>query len=121
MCLKLKNSNINYVKRFQKVTEILFIFSNNVIDSSTLLYYSKIVPIKSGDIEVQILSFLFSVPSGLRIKCTYVWMGLRTCTAPSTNSSHTIRHEPKFVGFLREHKENWIHRVSFARLRFVEN
>ncbi len=62
-----------------------------------------------------------SMPNGLRTKCAYVWMGLRTCAALSENSSHTIRHEPKFVGFLREHKENWMSRVSFALLRFAEN
>ncbi len=42
------------------------------------------------------------------IKCAYVWTGLQTCAAPSANSSHTIRCEPKFVGFSREHKENWM-------------
>ncbi len=38
----------------------------------------------------------------------HVCVGLRTCAAPFTNSLHTIRREPKFVSFLREHKENWM-------------
>ncbi len=38
-------------------------------------------------------------------KCAYVWMGLRTCAAPSTNDSHTIRCKLKFVDFLRKHRE----------------
>ncbi len=59
--------------------------------------------------------------NGLQTKCAYVWMELRTCTAPSANGSHTIRHETKFVGSLREHKEKWIRRVSCARLRFTKN
>ncbi len=46
-------------------------------------------------------------------KCTYVWMGLHTCAAPSPNGSHTVCHEPKLVSFLREHKENWMRWVSF--------
>ncbi len=46
--------------------------------------------------------------NGSRIKCGYVWMGMRTCAAPFANNSHTIRREPKFVGFLRKHKENWM-------------
>ncbi len=41
--------------------------------------------------------------------------------AQSANGSYTICREPKFVGFLRKHKENWMRRVSFARLRFAEN
>ncbi len=51
--------------------------------------------------------------NGSRIKCAYVWMGLQTCAAPSANSLHTIRRKPKFANFLHEHKENWMHRVSF--------
>ncbi len=39
--------------------------------------------------------------NGLRTKCAYVWMGLRTCAAPSANGLHTIRCVPKFMGFLR--------------------
>ncbi len=46
--------------------------------------------------------------NGSRTKCAYVWMGLRTCAAPSTNGVHTIRRKPKFVGFLRERKQNWM-------------
>ncbi len=62
----------------------------------------------------QMLSLVYkSTPNGLRTKCAYVWTGLRTCTAPSVNGSHIICHEPKFVGFLWEHKENWMRRVSF--------
>ncbi len=61
-----------------------------------------------------VLSLVYtSAPNGLRTKCAYVWTGLRTCAAPSGNSSHTARQEPKFVGFLRKHKENWMRRVSF--------
>ncbi len=56
-----------------------------------------------------------------RTKCAYVWTGLRTCAVPSTKSSHTIGREPKFVDFLRKHKENSMRRVSFVTLRFVEN
>ncbi len=48
-----------------------------------------------------------------RTKCVYVWTELWTCAAPSTNGKHTVRPELKFVNFLREHKENWMHRVSF--------
>ncbi len=59
--------------------------------------------------------------NGSQTKCVYVWMGLRTCTALSANNLHTIRREPKFVVFLRKHKENWMRQVSFARLRFAEN
>ncbi len=40
-------------------------------------------------------------------------VGLRTCAAPSANSSHTIHCELKFVSFLGQHKENWMRRVSF--------
>ncbi len=41
------------------------------------------------------------------------WAGLQTCAAPFANVSHSIRHEPKFVSFLREHNgsvrsELWI-------------
>ncbi len=54
-------------------------------------------------------------------KCAYGWIGLQTSAALSANSLRTIRRELKFVGFLREHKENWMHRVSFAHLRFAEN
>ncbi len=32
--------------------------------------------------------------------------GLQTCAAPYANILHTVRHKPKFVGFLRKHKEN---------------
>ncbi len=42
----------------------------------------------------------------MRTKCAYVWMLLQTCTVPFTNSSHTIHHEPRFVGFLCEHEAN---------------
>ncbi len=48
-------------------------------------------------------------------KCVYVWTGLRTCAAPSANGSHTVCREPKFVGFLRKLKENWMRQVSFPR------
>ncbi len=78
--------------------------------------------------KLEVLSLVYtSASNGSRIKCAYVWTGLRTCAAPSTNGSHTIRHEPKFVSFLHEHKENWMRhvlcmrRVSFARFRFAEN
>ncbi len=37
--------------------------------------------------------------NGLQTKCAYVWMGLQSCAAPSTNGLHTIRREPKFVRF----------------------
>ncbi len=43
-----------------------------------------------------------------RTKCPYVWMGLRTCAAPSANRSYAVHREPKFVGFLRKYKENWM-------------
>ncbi len=46
--------------------------------------------------------------NGSRTKCAYVWTGLLTSAVLSMNSSHTIRHEPKFVIFLREHKKNWM-------------
>ncbi len=39
-----------------------------------------------------------------------------TCAAPSANSSHTIHHEPKFVGVLRNHKGNCVHRVPVFAL-----
>ncbi len=51
--------------------------------------------------------------NGLQTKCAYVWTRLRTCAAPSAKSWHTIHHKPKFVRFLREHKENWMGLVSF--------
>ncbi len=54
-----------------------------------------------------------SLTNGLRTKCAYVWMGLQTCAAPSAKGSHTIHREPKFVGLLRKHKENWMRWVSF--------
>ncbi len=67
----------------------------------------------------RLLSLVYmSMLNKLRTKCAYVWTGLRTCAAASTNSSQTIRREPKFVSFLCEHKENWMCRVSFVRLRF---
>ncbi len=47
--------------------------------------------------------------------CAYVWMGLQTCAVLSVNGSHTVYCEPKFVGSLREHKENRICRSSFPR------
>ncbi len=65
--------------------------------------------------------------NGLRTKWGNVWMGLQTCAVPSANSSHTVRCKPKFVGSLRKHRELdasgvlFMHRVFFARLRFVEN
>ncbi len=46
--------------------------------------------------------------NGSQAKCVYVWTGLRTCAAASANGSHTVRCEPKFVGFWCEHKENWM-------------
>ncbi len=39
--------------------------------------------------------------------------GTQTCTAPYANGSHTVHCETKFVVFLRKHKENWMHWVSF--------
>ncbi len=45
-------------------------------------------------------------------KCAYVCR-LWTCSAPFANGSHTIHRVPKFVSFLREHKENWMHRCFF--------
>ncbi len=42
----------------------------------------------------------------MRTRCAYMWTGLQTCTVPSANGSHTVRHEPKFVGFLHKHKRN---------------
>ncbi len=59
--------------------------------------------------------------NGSQTECAYVWTGLQTCAAPSANALHTVRHKPKFVGFLHKHKENLMRRVSFARLRFAEN
>ncbi len=54
-----------------------------------------------------VLSLVYmSGPNGSRTKCAYVWTELRNCTAPSANVWHTVRREPKFVSFLREHKEN---------------
>ncbi len=50
--------------------------------------------------------------NGSRTKCAYVCMGLRTYAAPSATGSHTIRYKPKFVGFLRERKENWMRRAG---------
>ncbi len=35
--------------------------------------------------------------NGSRTKCTYLWIGLRTCTVPSTDSSHTIHY---FIGWI---------------------
>ncbi len=40
----------------------------------------------------------------------YLWMGLQTCAASSTNSLHTVHPEPKFVGFLHERKRNCVPR-----------
>ncbi len=62
---------------------------------------------------------VYELVNSLQTKCAYVWMGLQTCAVSSTNGSHTIRYELKC--FLRKYKENWMHRVSFARLRFAEN
>ncbi len=47
----------------------------------------------------------------LRTKCVYVWTVLQTCVATAllVNGSHTIHHKPKFISFLRIHKENWLH------------
>ncbi len=42
--------------------------------------------------------------NGLRTKCVYVWMGLRTCAVPSANGSHTVRRKPKFVVFFANTK-----------------
>ncbi len=46
----------------------------------------------------------------MRTKYAYVWTGLRACITLSENGLHTVRHELKFVGFLREHKGNrmWV-------------
>ncbi len=44
-------------------------------------------------------------------------MRLRTCAAPSANGSHTISCKPKFVGFLREHRENLVCHVSCVYLK----
>ncbi len=43
----------------------------------------------------------------MHTKSVYVWMGLQTYIAPFVNGSHTLRHIPKFVGFLCEYKGNW--------------
>ncbi len=66
-----------------------------------------------SDIHWQLSLVYTSAPNGSQTKCAYVWTGLQTCAAPSANGSHTVRHEPKFVSFLREHKENWMRWVSF--------
>ncbi len=50
--------------------------------------------------------------NGLQTKCTYVWMGLRTCAVSSANGLHTVHCELKFVGFLRKHKGNWLHQEA---------
>ncbi len=41
-----------------------------------------------------------------------MWIGLGACAVPSVNGSSTIHHKIKFVGFLREHKENFAHCVE---------
>ncbi len=41
-----------------------------------------------------------------------LWMGLQTCAAPSANGLCTVRHKPKFVSFLCEHKWNCVRRVD---------
>ncbi len=65
------------------------------------------------------LSLIYtSVPklaNGSQTKCAHVWMGLQTCATLSANGSHIVRYEPKFVGFLRDHKKNRMRRVSFLR------
>ncbi len=59
-------------------------------------------------------SFVYtSTRNGSRTKCAYVWTGLWTCAAPSANGLHNVHHEPKFVDFWRQHKENWMHRRPF--------
>ncbi len=57
-----------------------------------------------------------STPNGSQTKCAYVWMGMRTCTAPFANGSHTICCELKLVGFLCKHKENWMRLHALAVL-----
>ncbi len=49
-------------------------------------------------------------------KCTYVWMGLRTCAAASANRLHTICQEPKFIWVLRKHKGNWVSQEALGVL-----
>ncbi len=39
----------------------------------------------------------------------YVNRTANICAAPFANGSHTVLCKPKFVGFLRKHKENWLH------------
>ncbi len=51
--------------------------------------------------------------NGLRTKGVYVWMGLQACAVPFVNGSHTVHRKSKFVGFLGEHKENWMRWMSF--------
>ncbi len=59
--------------------------------------------------------------NGSQTKCTYMWMGLLTCAAPSAKGSHTVRRKPKFVGFLCEHKENWMRRCPFHTLGVIRS
>ncbi len=37
--------------------------------------------------------------NSLRTKCTYVWIRLRACAAPSVNGSNTICHKPNLLVF----------------------
>ncbi len=55
----------------------------------------------------------------MRTKCAYVWNRTANlcCAALSANGSHTVRHKPKFVGFLRKHKRNWVHQEAPGVLR----
>ncbi len=55
-----------------------------------------------------------SAPNGSRTKCTYVTANL-CCVIRNWFAYRLPR--PKFVSFLREHKENWMRRVSFPCIR----
>ncbi len=46
------------------------------------------------------------------VPCMYMWMELRTCTAPSGNGLCTIRCKQKFVKFFCKHKGNCAQHVN---------
>ncbi len=67
------------------------------------------------------LSLVYTgAPNSSQTACKRFVYQMRVCVDRTTNLHCAIR-KWKFVSFLGEHKENWMRRVSFARLRFAEN
>ncbi len=132
---KLLLSHSHLFAPFQYVFSILVWFMGNIIpggsDARVVgMVYTRwkrtayVFEITKNTLKTILLAVLFHLKPRIhehakwftnrsRTKCVYVWMGLWTCAAPSTNDSHTVHHEPKFVSFCANTKRTGCRWVSF--------